>query len=238
LLAALFAATAAGDGHRVLFIDVDDVVGPASMLLGMRSAPSWQRLASSSVSAGDVITPVNATLSIVGGGSEGNTRAISVAERRACIRRLAGVAQHYDLVVYDCGSRVDSLTAAITPHSAERLVAVTGGADPVTLAATYALVKSARLRHASLPVEILVNRQDESDALRSFDALDAGARQFLGSSLTLAGVIPHDRTLDAALAAGMPFWDAVAGSPVTLAAHDVVTRLLSNVSLSLSQRGL
>ena len=240
LIASLLAVAAAGDGHRVLFIDADDVVGPASMLLGVRGAPTWQELRSSQRSAADVITPVSETLSIVAGGVAAGTDAIAVnpTERRACMRRLLSVTSGFDLVVIDCGSRLDALTASLTPHAGERLLAITAGSDPVTLASTYALVKAARLRHASLSVEMIVNRQDDADAQRSFDALDAGARQFLGISLTLAGIVSYDRTLDTALRAGMSFWDAAAGSPAAIAAHDVAARIMSPLSLSLSRSGL
>lgn len=239
MLAALFAVAAAGDGHRVLFIDGDDMFGPASMLLGVRATATWQQLRAGNVGAQDVITPITQTLSVVAGGALQGTDAIVVtaAERRACMRRLAGVADRFDLIVIDCGARLDALAASITPHAAERLVAVTGSADPVTLATTYALAKAARLRHASLPVDVLVNRQEESEARRSFDALDAGARQFLGTTFGLAGIVPNDKTLDAALRAGMPFWDAAAGSPAAIAAHDAVTRMMSNAVLPLSRSG-
>lgn len=240
LLAALFAVAAAGDGRRVLFIDADDLVGPASMLLGVDKTTTWQQLRSGHVTARDVVVPVSETLSLVAGGTAPGADAsvMSAAERRACMRRLSSVAEQFELVVVDCGARLDALAAAIAPHGGERLVAVTAGADPVTLASTYALAKAARQRHPSLPLEILVNRQEENDALRSFDALNAGARQFLGTTLDLAGVVAHDRTLDAALRAGMPFWDAAAGSPAALTAHDAVTRMLSNAPPLFSRSGL
>jgi flagellar biosynthesis protein FlhG len=240
LIAALLAVAAAGNGQRVLLIDTDDLVGPASLLLGVSGAMPWQELRSSQRTANDVITPVSETLSLVAGGAAKGTDAIAIsaAERRACMRRLLSASSRFDLVVIDCGSRLDALTASLTPHDGERLLAVTAGADPVTLASTYALVKAARLRHTSLPVEMIVNRQEEADALRSFDALDAGARQFLALTLTLAGVVAYDRTLDAALRAGMSFWDAAAGSPAAIAANEVVSRIMSPLSLPLSRSGL
>jgi MinD-like ATPase involved in chromosome partitioning or flagellar assembly len=83
-------------------------------------------------------------------------------------------------------------------------------------------------------MDVLVNRLEGSEAARCFDAIDAGARQFLGISLRLSGAIPNDPTLDTALRAGMPFPDAAAGSPAAIAAHDVVMRALAAASLSRS----
>jgi flagellar biosynthesis protein FlhG len=115
----------------------------------------------------------------------------------------------------------------VAPHANERLLAVSSGSDPVGLAATYALCKAVHQRHSALPVDVFVNRHEGSEAARCFDAIDAGARQFLGLTLRLAGVMPADPTLDAALRAGMPFFDAAAGSPAAVAAHEAVMRVLA-----------
>jgi MinD-like ATPase involved in chromosome partitioning or flagellar assembly len=175
---------------------------------------------------------VSTTLTLVAGGaprlSDGAAaQPINAAERKACMRRVSALAESMDLVVIDCGARLDNVLGAITPHSAERIVAVSAGSDPVALAATYALCKAVVQRHSALPVDVLVNRHEGSDAARCYDAIDAGARQFLGLSLRLAGAIPADPTLDAALRAGMPFPDAAAGSPAAIAAHEVVMRVLA-----------
>jgi MinD-like ATPase involved in chromosome partitioning or flagellar assembly len=134
--------------------------------------------------------------------------------------------------VIDCGARFDVVSAAVTQQADERLVAVASGADPIGLASTFALCKAVNLRHGALPLDVLVNRHEGSEAMRCFDAIDAGARQFLGTSLRFAGAIPTDPTLDAALRAGMPFPDAAAGSPAAIAAHDVVMRALTGTSSS------
>lgn len=236
LVSALLAVAAAGEGHRVLLIDADDFVGPLAMTLGVTPRASWQDLRGGRVSPADVATPVSKTLTLVAGGAarlagEGAPQLTS-AERKACLRRLSALSEGMDLVVIDCGSRLESVFAAITPHTGERLMAIAAGADPVGLASTYALCKAVATRHGALPVELLVNRLEGSEAARCFDAIDAGTRQFLGLSLRLAGAIPADPTLDAALRKGMAFAEAAAGSPAAVAAHDVVTRALTVRPLS------
>lgn len=233
LVAALLAVAAAGDGYRVLLIDTDDLLGPLAMTLGVTPRATWQDLRGGRATPTDVATPVSATLTLVAGGparrnSEGApVVTLTAAERRASLRRLSVLSEGVDLVVIDCGSRLESVFAAIAPHSGETLIAIAAGVDPVGLASTYALCKAVSARHGALPVEILVNRQEGSDATRCFDLIDAGARQFLGYALHLAGAIPADATLDAALHKGMPFPDAAVGSPAAVAAHDIVTRALT-----------
>jgi len=236
LVSALLAVAAAGDGYRVLLVDADDFVGPLALMLGVLPAAGWQDLRGGRVSPNDIATPVSTTLTLVAGGAPrtgaADALAMSATERRACMRRVSSLAEYSDLVVVDCGSRIDTLHAAITPHADERLLAVAAGNDPVAMAATYALCKAVRTRHSALALELLVNRHEANEAVRCFDSIDAGVRQFLGTSLQFAGSVPSDPTLDAALRAGMPFPDAAAGSPAAIAAHDAVMRALAGASLS------
>jgi len=232
LTAALLAVSAAGEGRRVLLVDADDFVGPLALTLGVTPRASWTDLRGGRATPADVATPVSATLTLVAGGAPRLSDGLAVqpmnaVERKACMRRVSALAEGMDLVVIDCGARLDNVLGAITPHAGERVIAVSAGSDPVALAATYALCKAVVQRHSALPVDILVNRHEGSDAARCYDAIDAGARQFLGLTLRLAGTIPADPTLDAALRAGMPFPDAAAGSPAAIAAHEVVMRVLA-----------
>jgi flagellar biosynthesis protein FlhG len=234
MMAALMAVAAAGDGIRVLLIDADDLVGPLAPMLGVVPRATWQDLRGGRVSPTDVATPVSTTLTLVAGGiaRTGDQGAIAAVERRACMRRLSALCEQMDLVVIDCGSRFDAIAAAAMSHADERLLAIAASSDPVSLAATYALCKAVHTRVGALPQDLLVNRLDGRDAARCFDAIDAGTRQFLGTSLRFAGAVPSDPTLDAALRAGMPFPDAAAGSPAAIAAHDVVMRTLAGASHS------
>jgi flagellar biosynthesis protein FlhG len=237
LVSLLFAVAAAGDGRRVLLIDADDFVGPLALTLGLQVRASWQDLRGGRMAPAEVATPVSTTLTLVAGGAprlSTHELALTAAERRACLRRLAVLADGMDLVVIDCGARIDTVLAAITPHADERLVAIAAGSDPVGLASTYALCKAVHTRYGALPLDVLVNRHEGSDAARCFDTIAAGARQFLGMPLRLAGSVPSDPTLDAALRAGMPFPHAAAGSPAAIAAHDVVMRALTTAALSRS----
>jgi len=234
LLAALLAMSAAGEGYRVLLIDADEHVGPLSLLLRVTPRATWQDLRGGRVTPLDVAAPISTTLTLVAGGaprqSSIDSLALSAAERRACMRRVGALAQGMDLVVIDCGSRFETITSAITPHGGERLLAITAGVDPIGLASTYALCKAVAARHGALPLDVLVNRHEGTEAVRCFEAIDAGVRQFLGTTLGFAGAVPTDPTLDAALRAGMPFPDAAAGSPAAIAAHDVVMRTLAGTS--------
>jgi flagellar biosynthesis protein FlhG len=238
LASLLLALAAAGEGHRTLLVDGDDLVGPHALLLGVTPAHRWPSLLGGVSQAVQLPVTIAPTLSLVAGGRADTASAmtpLSVAERRACFARVHTLAESFALVVIDAGARLDSVLAAIDgSRTPARLVIVTAGQDPIAMASSYALLKAVNARHAQLAIDVLVNRLDHTTASRVADTLAHGAEQFLARPLSFAGALPNDIALDAALSAGMPFLDAVTGSPVAVAAHDTVLRMMPAVSTSRS----
>jgi flagellar biosynthesis protein FlhG len=233
LVAALIAVAAAGDGRRVLLVDGDDLVGPHAMLLGVKPWAGWQDLRGGRVQTRDVATPISSSLTLVAGGAprraadDANTTP-NATERRACMRRVSALAEGHDLVVVDCGSRLETLFATVAPQMHERVVAVMAGKDPIALAATFALCKAINHRYSELPIDVVVNRHDAEEARQCFALVESGTRQFLPSCpIRFGGAVPLDSTLDAVLRGGMPFLDAAAGSPAAHAAHELALRALT-----------
>lgn len=236
VVAALVALAAAAIGRRTLLVDGDEHVGPQRFLLGTPAGPSLADLRTRD--AESLVVPVSATLSLVPGGpGVGDAAVTDAAERRALLRRVAGLYPAYDLVVVDGGSRLDSVCAwcdAAGSGGPARLLVV-GGTDPIALASSYALVKAARERTAAVsgrPVaaELIVNGHDADDAQLAFTHVSQACRSFLDAPLRLAGALPHDGCLDVALRAGMPLQDAAAGSPAAVAAHAMIERLLGELA--------
>ncbi len=236
LVAASLALAASGDGHRTLLIDGDELLGPHALLLGVTAPARWPDLLGGAVRATDLPIALSDSLALVAGGRSADgalATPLSGAERRACFTRLHTLAESYALVVIDAGARLDAVLAALEGGRATpRLVIVTAGQDPIAMASSYALLKAVNARVPQLDIDILANRLDDSTASRVADTLAHGAQQFLARPLSFAGAVPHDLALDAALRAGMPFLDAVTGSPVAVAAHDTVLRMLPLASTS------
>ncbi len=233
VVAALVALAAAGAGRRVLLVDADEHVGPLGHLLGVRPKHALSALRAG-LEPGALLVPVSETLTLLPGGPAADDQPLAPAERRALFRRVSALYADYELVVIDGGSQLDlvcaccegAATAAGTTGGGEaRLVAVTG-VDPISLAATYALVKAAAARSGVSAAEVLVNRADGDAAAQAFAYADDASRQFLGRTLHYAGSLPDDGSLDLALRAGMTLLDAAAGSPAAVAAQELATRLL------------
>lgn len=238
LVSALIAVAAAGDGRKVLVVDADDLVGPQAMLLGVKPWAGWQDLRGGRVQIRDVATPVSASLTLVAGGaprhaSDDVNTTPNAAERRACLRRVSALSEGHDLVVIDCGSRLETVLASVAPQMHERVVAVMSGKDPIAVAATFALCKAVHQRHSELNIDVVVNRHEKEEAKQCFDAVALGARQFMPTCpIQFAGSVPLDSTLDAVMRAGMPFLDAAAGSPAAHAAHELALRALNATTSS------
>jgi hypothetical protein len=77
-----------------------------------------------------------------------------------------------------------------------------------------------------VPASVVANRASDDDAAFIVAQLAEGARRFLGRELPLAGALPDDACLEAALRAGMPLPDAAAGSPAAAAVEAMAARLL------------
>jgi flagellar biosynthesis protein FlhG len=238
LASVLLALSAAGDGHRTLLVDGDELVGPHALLLGARPPARWPALLGGRVAVAQLPVAITDRLALIAGGrtdQASNASPLTTAERRACMARVHTLAESYALVVIDAGSRLEAVLAALEGgRGTARLVVVTAGRDPIAMASAYALLKAVHARLPHLDMDILTNRLDDSTATRVADALALGAQQFLARPLAFAGALPHDLALDAALQAGMPFLDAVTGSPVAVAAHDTVLRMLPVTTTSRS----
>ena len=226
-VSALIAIEAVRAGQRTLLVDGDEHLGALHLLLGIDTpGPGLAALRGGHVQPHDLVREIVPGLHLLPGGGAGveGTLAIATAERRALFRRVSGLYEHYDLIVVDGGSRLESVTAAVTA-GVERLVVVTG-TDRVALASSYALVKVARGRFGKVPVELVVNRVSGPSGMAAHRLVDGAAERFLHADVPLAGVIPDDPSVAAAVE-GDGLLVLESGSPARAAAFRVVDRVLN-----------
>lgn len=224
---ALLAMEAARAGQRTLLVDGDEHLGALHLIFGFDVAgPGVASLRGGETRPADLVREVVPGLHLLPGGGTGveGTHVISTAERRALFRRVAELYEHHDLVVVDGGSRLESVTAAMTA-GVERLVVVTG-TDRIGLAAAYALVKVARGRFGDVPTELVVNRAVGNAGLAAHRIVDGAAERFLHADVPLAGAIPEDPAVPAAIeATGILALEP--GTPGRDAAFRLVDRILN-----------
>ncbi len=225
VVAALTALAAAQRGDRVLIVDTTESGGTLHILFGQRPTSSLWSLIAPRSRPDDVLIAVDDGLTLVAGGT--CAAAVPPAtdhERRAALTRLAHAYSKFDVVIFDGGSRLDTITA-VSELADPSLLLVTS-ADRLALAANYALVKSVRAARTDAPISVVCNRHGEALAEEACDFLVGACSHFLGRTIDVAGVIPDDPCLQAAVGAGMTVRDALDGSPAADAIRGVVDALL------------
>src|SRR6185312_5117785 len=112
IVAALSALSAAERGDRVLLVDASEIAGSMHLLFGVRPAHGLWSLIDARIRAEDVATQIGNSLFLIAGGAVGNAAvAANDAERRAALTRLSHLYAEYDVIVFDGGARLDTLSA-------------------------------------------------------------------------------------------------------------------------------
>lgn len=225
MVATLIAMSAAERGERVLLVDATEGGGTLHHLFGLRPARSLWSLSVPTARADDTVISIDDGLSLIAGGtSGGGVVPATDHERRAALARGATAFSSYSVVVIDGGSRLDTITAIAEVIEPSTLLVTS--ADRLALAANYALVKSLSARKPDAIISVLTNRHGEAAATEATGFLVGACSHFLGRTIDVAGAIPDDPSLLAAVGAGMSVRDAVEGSPAADAVRGIVTRLV------------
>ena len=225
IIASLTALSAAEREERVLLVDASEGGGSLHHLFGARPTNSLWMLADPHSYPDDTLIALDDNLTLVAGGTSGTAVAPTTDhERRAALTRLAHVYDNFDIIVFDGGSRLDTISA-ISELVDPSLLLVTS-ADRLALAANYALVKSVRARRADAAISVLANRHGEALAEEACGFLVGACSHFLGRTIGVVGAIPDDPCLEAAVGAGMTVRDALDGSPAAETMRSVLSRLI------------
>jgi flagellar biosynthesis protein FlhG len=229
VVASLAALAAAERGERVLLVDATEASGSLHLLFGVRPTHSVWSLIGQGSHPADALVPLGGGLTLVAGGTTGGAEAPATDhERRAALSRLAHVYESFDLVVFDGGSRLDSI-AAIGELVDPALLLVTS-ADRLALAANYALIKASTARNAESSISVVANRHGEKVAEEACEFLVGACDHFLGRAITVVGAIPDDPCLQAAVGAGMTVRDALDGSPAAESMRGMLSRVVPSRS--------
>lgn len=227
--AALIALSFAEQGRRTLLIDGDDQAGTLHHWFGAEPRLGIGALRASGMDAREAIVQASEMLDLLPGGGMTDTALplLTSGERRMIWRRVAGTYSAYDFVVVDAGCRLDTIMAAST--AGVRRLAAISAADPVALAATYALLKAVDGRIGGLPVDFVANGHDEQRARALFDHVQMASQRWLRRGLNYGGTIPEDRELRERLSSGGTFASLAPNSPAASAAVTLGGRLIAEL---------
>ncbi len=218
--AALLALECASLGGRVLLIDGHEGHGTLHSLFGVRPVRLLESLRDPHVGVNDVCTALGDAFTLVAcAPTTLGLRPFSRETHAAPWERLLPLSADYDCVIVDAGSRLDNIRAIAT-SGAGRAVLVTD-TDPISLAATFALIKALHADVPALASTVLVNRREGHAAECASAQIADACSHFLAVDIPLAGCVPDDASLSAAIGAGMLVGDAGQGSPAAAAMQPV-----------------
>jgi flagellar biosynthesis protein FlhG len=162
---------------QVTLVDGDENLGSLHMLLGLNRPDV----------PGVITRSLTKTIELSGLGAAAAHD--SHAGRRTSLQRISSTYESADLVVIDAGSRASAMRAAISAGTSRVILVTT--MDPVALASTYALMKLASSWSAGLKFDVLVNCAEAASGVNAFNVIECATRDFLGTTPTLMGTIPH-----------------------------------------------
>ena len=221
--ASLLALGCASGGARVLLVDGHEGHGTLHHLFGVRPVLSLDALRDPLVPVEDALIHLGDRFTVVASKpASGEQLALTPEARRAPFERLLPLSADYDCVIVDGGSRLESLLA-IAACGAGRATIVTD-ADRISLAVNFALLKVLAQRTPTVDTSVLVNRHDQAVAMRAGAQLADACARFIDREVSIAGVVPDDVCLRAALGAGMPIGDAADQSPAAAAMQALAQR--------------
>jgi len=225
MLATLMALSAAHGDRRVLLVDATESGGSLHHLFGTRPARSLWMLGRPTGEVRDTLIAIDESLTLVAGGTAGGAAPPrNDVDRRTALGAISRVFGAFDLIVLDGGSRLDTVSAIVETLNPQILLATS--ADRLSLAANYALVKSLRARRDGLEISVVANRNGAAVAEDACEFLIGACAHFLGRAIEIAGVVPDDPCLQAAIGAGMSVRDALEGSPAADAAREVLNAIV------------
>lgn len=234
-VACLLALVAAEAGENVLLIDGSDGMGVQHLLLGIDGEGEILPERIRRLHPGEEVQTVSKRLSLIQAPIGAEAAGRPNGDRRTAFRKLGSLYGGHDLVVIDGGSRLESVHSACE-GGISLLLAVTT-TDRISLAATYALVKSLGPRMGERPVLVLANRVDDGQGREAAGLVDSATRHFIHREVGYAGAIPEDACLHAGVAAGMCVQDAAAGSPAATAMLQIMRDLLDEVPSARPDKG-
>ena len=175
--------------------------------------------------AGTALEHGGARRVIVAGATSGCGSSTVATLLGAAIEREAG--SERGITVVDAGCRLEGLLEQ-SEGSVWRFVVVAGG-ESVALASAYAVIKAIGMHSPDAIVELLLNRRDATRAMQAFQVVQEAAQRFLGHGLRMAGSIPQDDELRAAVRTGRSTAYLAGHTRAGCAAQIVAARLLSEL---------
>ncbi len=205
-IAVSLAASFARRGQRAILLDGDLGLANADLLCNVSVRKHLGHVLSGERDVADILIETPGGFRLAPGAAGVAHALLAAAEQRRSdlLARLSGLEEEADLLVIDCGAGVGPVVQAFT--RAANVVLVVATPEPTSIADAYALVKTlvgSDTEGAGRPsVRLVVNQaRSVEDARHVHGRIGSVARRFLATEIPLAGWIPVDPNVPAAVRA-------------------------------------
>lgn len=210
-------ATVLARTSRVILMDADLGLANVDVLLGLTPPRDIMALFNEGTPMGEILFPTPYGFSILPAASGDAMLNLGTGQKLELLEAMDGVADGLDYLVVDTGAGISDTVLYFAMAAQERLVVLTP--EPTSLADAYALVKVLKVTHGVEHFRVCINMaRDRATAMELFARLCEACDQFLsGVSLDLAGIIPADPRVRAAVMEQKPFTALFPDCPASLA---------------------
>jgi len=199
-------------GRRVVLLDADLGTANADVLCNISPRATLAHVVAGRAEIEDTLVPAPGGFSLIPGASGlAKMAALSDFEHERLIEQMHRLETSADLLLVDTGAGVGPGVLSFTLAADEAMVVATP--EPTAITDAYAVIKSLVRRKPEIDLRLVVNAcRDEEEAQSVHERIAAVSKQFLGVTVRLAGYLPHDPRVIAAVHRRCPFaLDPVAG---------------------------
>ncbi len=181
-------------GERILLVDADLGLANVDVQLGL--SPQWDlgSVLSGRMRLSQAIEPYEAGgFDVLAGRSGSGVLSTAGREKLLGLRQaIYKIAPRYDRVVVDLGAGIDSSVRLLTGGNGVVLAVTTG--EPTALTDVYAFIKIVRMKYPQADIRLVVNNAETmQEGRRTYATIASACRNFLKTSIPLAGIVLRDR---------------------------------------------
>ena len=211
--------------RRVAIVDADFGLGNVDVLLGLRPDAHIGHVLTGERELSDVMIAGPGGIQILPASSGlRDLTWLSPAQRARLVRAFTTLREAVDFVLIDTATGI-SENVIQTLRLAQRIMLVTS-TDPAAIVDAYATAKVISMTVTGREVGVVVNSVTSGeDAMMTFRQLDMAATKFLDQTLSYYGFVPHDSTVQRAVATQRAVVEMAPQAPASRALRVLASRL-------------
>lgn len=214
-----------GSANHVCLLDADLGLANADVLCGLTPRSTLEDVVHGTKTLDEVAMTAPGGFRLVPGASGvASVANLSVADRRRLVTGLAALERSTECLVIDTAAGISAHTMAFAAAAHLALVVVTP--EPTSITDAYGAIKTLAAKVRRPTIRLVVNMvSDLDEGEEVFRRIDRVSRTFLSLPLALAGVIPFDPAVRAAVRQREPLLILAPDSPAARATRAIARGL-------------